>query len=88
MWRKPCSSAVSRRIDLPDRSIPPATRGITVVLGVLASPGSFSIDTYLPSFDDIGASQLATPLEVQQTLTAYLLPYALMTLWHRAARRH
>jgi DHA1 family bicyclomycin/chloramphenicol resistance-like MFS transporter len=82
MWRKPCSSAVSRRTDLPNRTIPPAARGITVVLGALASLGPFSIDTYLPSFNDIGASLLATPLEVQQTLTAYLLPYALMTLWH------
>jgi DHA1 family bicyclomycin/chloramphenicol resistance-like MFS transporter len=69
---------------LPNRTIPPATRGITVVLGALASLGPFSIDTYLPSFNDIGASLLATPLEVQQTLTAYLLPYALMTLWHGA----
>jgi DHA1 family bicyclomycin/chloramphenicol resistance-like MFS transporter len=67
---------------LPNRTIPPAARGITVVLGALASLGPFSIDTYLPSFNDIGASLLATPLEVQQTLTAYLLPYALMTLWH------
>jgi len=69
---------------LPNRTIPPAARGITVVLGALASLGPFSIDTYLPSFNDIGASLLATPLEVQQTLTAYLLPYALMTLWHGA----
>jgi DHA1 family bicyclomycin/chloramphenicol resistance-like MFS transporter len=69
---------------LPNRTIPPAPRGITVVLGALASLGPFSIDTYLPSFNDIGASLLATPLEVQQTLTAYLLPYALMTLWHGA----
>ncbi|MEF8750289.1 MAG: multidrug effflux MFS transporter [Candidatus Accumulibacter propinquus] len=67
---------------MPNRTIPPAARGITVVLGALASLGPFSIDTYLPSFNDIGASLLATPLEVQQTLTAYLLPYALMTLWH------
>jgi DHA1 family bicyclomycin/chloramphenicol resistance-like MFS transporter len=84
MWRKPCSTAVSQRIDLPNRTIPPAARSITVVLGALASLGPFSIDTYLPSFNDIGASLLATPLEVQQTLTAYLLPYALMTLWHGA----
>ncbi len=69
---------------MPNRTIPPAARGITVVLGALASLGPFSIDTYLPSFNDIGASLLATPLEVQQTLTAYLLPYALMTLWHGA----
>ena len=74
MWRKPCSSAASRRIDFPNRTIPPATRGITVVLGALASLGPTSIDTYLPSFNDISASLLATPREVQQTLTATCCP--------------
>lgn len=53
-----------------------------MILGALASLEPFSIDTCLPSFNDIGASLLATPLEVQQTLTDYLLPYVLMTLWH------
>ena len=43
-----------------------------------------AIDTYLPSFADIGASLSATPIEVQQTLTAYMLPFALMSLWHGA----
>ena len=58
--------------------------GIALLLASLSALGPFSIDTYLPSFQDIGESLNATPLEVQQTLTAYLLPFALMALWHGA----
>ncbi len=57
---------------------------MALILASLASLGPFSIDTYLPSFKDIGRSLAATPVEVQQTLTAYLVPFALMTLWHGA----
>ncbi|MEO8411617.1 MAG: MFS transporter, partial [Propionivibrio sp.] len=59
-------------------------RGIALLLAALAALGPFSIDTYLPSFQDIGASLQATPIEVQQTLTAYMLPFAIMALWHGA----
>jgi MFS transporter, DHA1 family, multidrug resistance protein len=59
-------------------------RGIALLLASLAALGPFSIDTYLPSFHDIGVSLHATPLEVQQTLTAYLLSFAIMALWHGA----
>ena len=62
----------------------PSPRGLALLLAALAALGPFSIDTYLPSFPDIGASLHATPLQVQQTLTAYLLPFAIMTLWHGA----
>ena len=61
-----------------------APRGIAVLLAALAAIGPFSIDTYLPSFHDIGQSLGASPLQVQQTLTAYLLPFAFMALWHGA----
>ncbi|MBN9422271.1 MAG: multidrug effflux MFS transporter [Candidatus Accumulibacter sp.] len=54
------------------------------MLAALSALGPFSIDTYLPSFHAIGESLQATPLEVQQTLSAYLLPFAVMTLWHGA----
>ena len=60
------------------------SRGIAFLLASLTALGPFSIDTYLPSFHDIGASLHATPIEVQQTLTAYLLPFAIMALWHGA----
>ena len=59
-------------------------RGIAFLLASLTALGPFSIDTYLPSFPDIGANLHATPIEVQQTLTAYLLPFAVMALWHGA----
>jgi len=61
-----------------------STRGLALLLACLSALGPFSIDTYLPSFPDIGAQLGATPLEVQQTLSAYLLSFAAMTLWHGA----
>lgn len=61
-----------------------APRGIALLLACLSALGPFSIDAYLPSFHDIGQSLSATPLEVQQTLTAYLVPFAFMALWHGA----
>lgn len=60
------------------------SRYLALLLASLAALGPFSIDTYLPSFPEIAASLQATPLEVQQTLTAYLLPFAIMSLWHGA----
>ncbi|MFY9329582.1 MAG: multidrug effflux MFS transporter [Georgfuchsia sp.] len=61
-----------------------ATRGITLLLAGLAMLGPFSIDTYLPAFPAIGASLNATPIQVQQTLTAYMAMFAFMILWHGA----
>ena len=60
------------------------TRGIAILLAAMSAIGPFSIDTYLPSFHEIGEKLHATPLEVQQTLSAYLFSFALMTLWHGA----
>lgn len=54
------------------------------LLAALAAIGPFAIDTYLPAFPSIAKSLNATTLEVQQTLTAFLLPFAFMTLWHGA----
>lgn len=62
----------------------PPPRGIAFVLAALGALGPFSIDAYLPSFPDIAQSLGATPIEVQQTLTAYLIPFAVMALWHGA----
>ncbi len=60
------------------------TRGIAILLASLAALGPFSIDTYLPSFPEIAEKLHASPLEVQQTLSIYLLSFAVMTLWHGA----
>lgn len=59
-------------------------RYLAVLLASLAALGPFSIDTYLPSFPEMAETLHATPLQVQQTLTAYLLPFAFMSLWHGA----
>ncbi len=59
-------------------------RGMVWLLAALVAVGPFSVDTYLPSFADIALSLQSTPLQVQQTLTAYLLTSTLMTLWHGA----
>ncbi len=61
-----------------------STRGIAVLLASMSALGPFSIDTYLPSFHEIGEKLHATPLEVQQTLSIYLFSFAMMTLWHGA----
>ena len=71
-------------VNPPSRGVNPPPRGIALLLASLAALGPFSIDTYLPSFQDIGQSLNATPIEVQQTLSAYLLPFAIMALWHGA----
>ena len=59
-------------------------RSIAILLASLSALGPFSIDTYLPSFPEIAAKLGASQLEVQQTLSIYLLSFALMTLWHGA----
>lgn len=46
--------------------------------------GPFSIDTYLPAFPAIQSSLQASSIEVQQTLSAYLLSFSAMALWHGA----
>ena len=68
----------------PGRRSGAAPRGIALLLAALSALGPFSIDTYLPSFHEIAEKLQATPIEVQQTLSAYLLPFAVMTLWHGA----
>jgi len=59
-----------------------STRALTILLASLAALGPFSIDTYLPSFHEIADNLGATAIQVQQTLSAYLLAFAVMTLWH------
>ena len=44
---------------------------LAALLAGLGMLGPFSIDTYLPAFTGIAQSLGATPLEMQQTLSAY-----------------
>jgi DHA1 family bicyclomycin/chloramphenicol resistance-like MFS transporter len=46
--------------------------------------GPFSIDTYLPAFTGIAEAIGASPVEMQQTLSAYLFGFAVMNLFHGA----
>ena len=57
---------------------------LAVLLAVLGMLGPFSIDTYIPAFSGIADSLGATPVEMQQTLSAYLFGFAFMSLFHGA----
>jgi DHA1 family bicyclomycin/chloramphenicol resistance-like MFS transporter len=57
---------------------------LAVLLAVLGMLGPFSIDTYIPAFSGIAHSIGATPVEMQQTLSAYLFGFAFMNLFHGA----
>ena len=58
--------------------------GLAVLLAGMSMLGPFSIDAYLPAFPNIQATLHASPIEVQQTLAAYMLAFAGMVLWHGA----
>ena len=58
--------------------------GLAVLLACLGMLGPFSIDTYLPAFTGISRAIGATPVEMQQTLSAYLFGFAVMNLFHGA----
>lgn len=62
----------------------PSANALALMLAALAMLGPFSIDTYLPAFPNIAATLDATSIEVQQTLTAYMLAFSVMILWHGA----
>jgi MFS transporter, DHA1 family, multidrug resistance protein len=57
---------------------------LALLLACLGMLGPFSIDTYLPAFAGIAAQLGATPLQMQQTLSAYLAAFAVMNLFHGA----
>ena len=57
---------------------------LSVLLAGLGMIGPFSIDTFLPAFAGIAKALDATPLQMQQTLSSYLLGFAVMNLFHGA----
>ncbi|MCZ2413293.1 MAG: multidrug effflux MFS transporter [Burkholderiales bacterium] len=57
---------------------------LAVLLAALGMLGPFSIDTYLPAFSGIARALDATPVQMQQTLSAYLFGFAFMNLFHGA----
>ena len=59
-----------------------STRRLAVLLGGLAMFGPFSIDTIFPAFPQMGAQLAADKVAMQQTISVYLIAYALMSLVH------
>ena len=57
---------------------------LAVLLALLGMLGPFSIDTYLPAYTGIAQSLGARPIQMQQTLSAYLFGFAFMNLFHGA----
>ncbi len=57
---------------------------LAVLLAVLGMLGPFSVDTYLPAFAGIAQALGTGPVEMQQTLSAYLFGFAFMNLFHGA----
>jgi DHA1 family bicyclomycin/chloramphenicol resistance-like MFS transporter len=57
-------------------------RRLAFLLGGLAMFGPFSIDTIFPAFPEIGAQLGADKLAMQQTISVYLLAYALTSVVH------
>ncbi|HEX4235032.1 MAG TPA: multidrug effflux MFS transporter [Caldimonas sp.] len=57
---------------------------LAILLACLGMLGPFSIDTYLPAFTGIAKALGASPVEMQQTLSAYLFGFAVMNLFHGA----
>src|SRR3989338_10638694 len=57
---------------------------LAILLALLGMLGPFSIDTYLPAFSGIATALGAAPVEMQQTLSAYLFGFAFMNLFHVA----
>ena len=62
--------------------------GLAALLALLSMISPFSIDTFFPSFRAMQAEFRISDLSIQQTLTAYLLPYAVMSLVHGPLERH
>jgi DHA1 family bicyclomycin/chloramphenicol resistance-like MFS transporter len=60
------------------------TWALALLLACLGMLGPFAIDTYLPAFSAISRSLDATPVQMQQTLSAYLFGFAAMNLFHGA----
>jgi len=54
---------------------------ITLILASLSTIAPFSIDTYLPSFPSIAFELKASSVEMQQTMSLYMLGFAIMTLF-------
>jgi DHA1 family bicyclomycin/chloramphenicol resistance-like MFS transporter len=65
--------------------ISPATaRLLPILLAGLATLGPFTINIYMPSFEQMKAVFGVTDVELQITLSLYFAAFAFMSLWHGA----
>ncbi len=60
----------------------PSVRRLALLLGALSMFGPFAIDTLFPAFPDLQRDFAASPMAVQQSITTYLVAYALMAMLH------
>jgi DHA1 family bicyclomycin/chloramphenicol resistance-like MFS transporter len=60
----------------------PRRRRLAPLLAALAMFGPFSIDTIFPAFPAIARELGASPFAMQQTISVYMIAYALMSLFH------
>jgi MFS transporter, DHA1 family, multidrug resistance protein len=63
-------------------SPPVSTRRLALLLGALAMFGPFAIDTLFPAFPAVASDLDVSAVAMQQTITAYLVAYALMGVLH------
>jgi DHA1 family bicyclomycin/chloramphenicol resistance-like MFS transporter len=69
------------RVALPKPGSAP-TLGMALLLATLSMVSPMSIDTFFPSFPAIAEYYHLTSWQVQQIITAYLIPYSCFTLVH------
>lgn len=62
-----------------------APKRLPVLLGILAMTGPFSVDTIFPAFQEMSGEFQVHPIAMQQSVSAYLLAYAAMSLFHGPA---
>jgi MFS transporter, DHA1 family, multidrug resistance protein len=84
MRLKNCFMATIAITELKENQLPKGytLAGVTFVLAALSWIGPFSIDTYLPSLPSISQNLHAPMAQVQQTVTAFLVVFSFMSLWH------
>ncbi len=63
-------------------AVSPRRRRLAPLLAALAMFGPFSIDTIFPAFPAIARELGASPLAMQQTISVYMIAYAMMSLFH------
>lgn len=59
-----------------------SSKGLTVLLALVSTLGPYTIDAFFPSLRTIAREMHVSALEAQQILTAFMVPYALMSLVH------